>query len=153
MNSDSRWLSDSWELFTDPAIHNAHHTLLHSVTICPVRVQMCSARYAEDNKGSDKHSCEQTLIWVWALIQVRVSCTSRQTRIAHYAQQSTLTDPLRQACSTDREKNNQDAATRQQLEGTTSWTWANTQTWLHFSICACHPNILPILSRDCQITP
>ena len=26
MNSDSRWLSNSWDLFTDPAIHNAYHT-------------------------------------------------------------------------------------------------------------------------------
>ena len=49
-------------------------------------------------------------------------------------------------------ENNQDAATRQQPEGTTSSTWANRQTWLHISICACHPNILPILSRDCHIT-
>ena len=26
MNSDSRWLSNSWDLFTDPAIQNAYHT-------------------------------------------------------------------------------------------------------------------------------
>ena len=147
MNSDSRWLSNSWDLFTDPAIHNAYHTPLHSVAL-----QMCSARHDEDKKGSDKHSWEQTLIWVWALIQIRASCTSRQTRTAHYAQQSTLTDPLHQACGTNKRKNNQDAATRQQPERTTSSTWANTQTWLHFSICACHPNILPILSRDGHIT-
>ena len=152
MNSDSWWLSKSWDLFTDPAIHNAYHTPLHSVTICPARIQMCSARHAEDKTGSDKLSWEQTLIWDWALIQIRVSCTSRQTRIAHYAQQSTLTDPLHQACGTNKEKNNQDAATRQQPERTTSSTWANTQTWLHFSICACHPNILPKLSRDGHIT-
>ena len=85
MNSDSLWLSKSWELFIDPAIHNAYHTPLHSVTICLVRIQMCSARHAEDKEGSDKLSWEQTLIRVWALIQIRVSCTSRQTRIAHYA--------------------------------------------------------------------
>ena len=47
--------------FTDPAIHSAHHTSLNSVTICPVKIQMCSARHAEDKKGSDKLSWEQTL--------------------------------------------------------------------------------------------
>ena len=47
--------------FTDPAIHSAHHTSLYSVTICPVRIQMCSARHAEDKKGPDKLSWEQTL--------------------------------------------------------------------------------------------
>ena len=104
MNSDSRWHSESWDLFTDPAIHNAYHTPLHSVAICPARIQMCSARHAEDKTGSDKLSWEQTLIWVWPLIQIRASCTSRQTRIAHYAQQSTLTDPLHQACGTNREE-------------------------------------------------
>ena len=83
MNSDSRWLSDSWELFTDPAKNNEYHTSLYSVTICPVRIQMCSARHAVDKNGSDKLSWEQTLIWVWALIQqIRVLCTSRQTGIA-----------------------------------------------------------------------
>ena len=151
MNSDSRWLSESWELFTDPAIHNAYHTLLHSVTICLVRIQMCSGRHAEDRKGSGKLSWQQTLIWVWALIQMRVSCTSRQTRIAHYAQQSTLTDPLHQACSTNREKNNHDAATRQQPEGTTSSTWANRQTWLHFDLCESSqysPNTFTRLSHN-----
>ena len=26
-------------------------------------------------------------------------------------------------------------------------TWVARQTWLHFSICACHPNVLPALSH------
>ena len=33
-------------------------------------------------------------------------------------------------------------------EGTTSSTWIDRQTWLHFSICACHPNS----SQDCHMT-
>ncbi len=59
----------------------------------------------------------QKEIWLklsrlWALIQqIRVSCTSKQTRIT---QQPKLTSRLHFTCSTDREKNNRNAATRQQ---------------------------------------
>ena len=43
--------------------------------------------------------------------QIRVSCTSKQTGIA---QQPKLTSRLHFTCGTDKEKNNTDAATRQQ---------------------------------------
>ena len=101
---------------------------------------MCSARHVEDKEGSDKLSWEQTLISVWASIQIRVSCTSKQTRIAHYAQQSTLTDRLHQACGTNREKttktprrvSNQKEQPRQR---------GQIDKLDYTSICACHPNI------------
>ena len=44
MESDSRWPSDSCQY---SAIHNACHTSLHSDTVCPVRIQMCSVHQAQ----------------------------------------------------------------------------------------------------------
>ena len=88
------------------------HTSLYSVTICPVKIQMCSARHAEDKTRSDKLSWEQTL-----------SLDTTDTCFVHKSKTNgdsasrattTQTDPLHQACSTNREKNNKDGATRQQ---------------------------------------
>ena len=74
-------------------------------------IQMCSARHAEDKTGSDKLSWDKTLsldTTDTCIVhkQTNGDCASRTT--------TTLTDPLHQACSTNREKNNKDAATRQQ---------------------------------------
>ena len=74
---------------------------------------MCSARHAKDKTGSDKLSWEQTLsLWTTdaSIVhkQTNSDCASRAT--------TTLTDPVHQACSTNKDKNNKDAATRQQAE-------------------------------------
>ena len=72
---------------------------------------MCSARHAEDKTGSDKLSWEHTLsldTTDTCIVHKRTNkdCASRAT--------TTLTDQLHQARSTNRERNNKDAATRQQ---------------------------------------
>ena len=72
---------------------------------------MCSARHAEDKTGSDKFGWEQTLsldTTGTCIVHKHANrdCASRAT--------TTLTDQRHQACSANREKNNKDAATRQQ---------------------------------------
>ena len=73
---------------------------------------MCSARHAEDKTASDKLSWEQapsldTTDTCIVHKQTNRDCASRAT--------TTLTDQLHQACSTNKEKNNKDAATRRQV--------------------------------------
>ena len=41
-------------VFNDLAIHSVYHTPLHSVTICPVRMQMCSARHVNSCSAGSK---------------------------------------------------------------------------------------------------
>ena len=65
--------------------------------------------------------------------QTNRDCASRAT--------TTLTTQLHQACSTNKEKKTTKTLRR---VSKTSSTWAYGQTSLHFSICACHPNTLPI---------
>ena len=92
---------------------------------------MCSARHAEDKKRSDKLSWEQTLILdttdrCIVHKQTNRDCAARAT--------TTLTGQLHQACGTNREKNNKDAATRQQA-GRKNLVSVNTVTRLsHNSI-------------------
>ena len=148
MYSDSRWLSGSWELFNAPAIQNAYHTSLYSVTICPVRIQMCSAR----------HVCwGQNGIWQTQLGAVSEPWYNRYVYRAQANKQglrSTRNNSdrhIRRAAQTGR-KTTKTPRRVSKWEGTTSSSWANRQTWLHFSICACHPNILPSLSQDGHMT-
>ena len=86
---------------------------------------------------------------LWALSQqIRVSCTSKQTGTAHHAQQQLWPiSYIRRVAQTAR-KTTQTPRRVSKREGTTSSTWAHRQTWLHFSICAGHPNILPTLSHN-----
>ena len=72
---------------------------------------MCSARHDEDKTGFEKLTWEQTLsldTTDTCIVhkQTNGDCASRAT--------TTLTNPLNQACNRNREKNNKDAATRQQ---------------------------------------
>ena len=125
MNSDSRWLSDSWELFTDPAIHNADHTSLYSVTVCPVRTQVSSARHAEDRKENKLILCWEQTMSLDATDTCIVPKTNRDCA-------KTTKTPRRVS----------------KREGTTSSTWVDRQTWLHFPTCACHPKTVARLSNN-----
>ena len=148
MNSDSRWLSDVRELFTDPAIHNAYRTLLQSVTICPVKIQMCSAQHAED--GKDMTNSAGNRLWSgcgpWYWYVSLAQADKHRLRINQLRQIRYITRGARTG------RNNKDAATRQQPEGTTSSTWAHRQTWLHFSISCVSsqhsPNTVTRLSHN-----
>ena len=65
----------------------------------------------------------------------------KQTGTAQYSQQSTLTDPLHHACSTNKEKTTKEASRTASVseQGETTLTdIIHEETWLHFSICACH---------------
>ena len=95
MNSDSRRLSDSWE--NCPLIHQftMRITLCCNLSQSVLSIYRCVQHdMLKTKKGSGKLGWNQTLIWVWALILIRVSCTSRQTQISHHALQSTPKDPL-----------------------------------------------------------
>ena len=142
MESDSRWPSDSCQY---SAFQNAY-------TLRCQDTDVFSTRWWRQ-KGSDKLSWELTLIWVWALIQqIRVSFTSKQTGIAQHAQQQLWPISNIRGVAQIRRKTTKTPRRVSKQEGTTSSTWANRQTWLHFSICACHPNILPQLPQDCHTT-
>ena len=41
-------------VFNDLALRNVYYTPLHSVTICPVRMQMCSARHVNSCSAGSK---------------------------------------------------------------------------------------------------
>ena len=105
MNFDSWWLCGSWELFTDPAISQcvSHFSVLgHNLSCQDTDV------FSTTCWGQKRDLTNSAGSRLWALIQqIRASCTSKQTG-------TTLTDQLQQACSTNREKNNKDAATHQQ---------------------------------------
>ena len=82
---------------SDQPIHNTYHTSLHSDTVCPVRIQMW--RYIRLNKKLPESKLGR------ALNTARQTClVHQQTETAHHAQQSTLTDPLHDVCSTSKEK-------------------------------------------------
>ena len=141
MESDSRRLSDSCQY---SAIYTAYHTSLHSITICPVRIQMYSINRAQQWDLPESNSQLGLSLDTTEYVQTNRDCASRAT--------TTLTTHQHQACSSNREKPAKTPRRVSKREGTTSSMWVDRQTWLHFSICAHHPNILPTLSQDCHIT-
>ena len=85
---------------------------MHSDTICPVRIQMCSVHQAQQWDLPDSNSQQglslDTTDTCIVHKQTNRDCASRAT--------TTLTTRLHQAWSTNRGENNKDAATRQQAE-------------------------------------
>ena len=224
MNSDSRWLSVSWEMFTDPAIHNAYHTSLYSVTIWMLSRWQCElllfSQRQNETQGlfdpcawtSQNEYCTTELYLsvdnlkkkkkkqhgrqrqgrdgVSVQMSMSMHCTVCDMLKLKELTQSVLSgyrcvqhDMLRikqksdklswgldttDACIVHKQTIHDCATTKTDLsekrkttktprrvskrEGTTSSTWIDWQTWLHFSICTCHPNSLPTLSQDCHIT-
>ena len=147
MESDSRWPSDSCQC---SAIHNAYHTSLHS-------------EHNLSREDSDVFSTSgSTMRSTWMLPESNSEPWTQQTDVSR-AQTNKKGLRITRNNNSDRpatsgvQQNQGEKTTKtprrvSNQKGTTSPTWAHRQTWLHFSICACHPNILPTLSRDCHIT-
>ena len=92
----------------------------------------------ETQLGADSEPC--------LIQQRRVSCTSKQTRIT---QQPKLTSRLDFTCSTNREKNNKDAATRQQA-GRNNFIRHGSQDKLDYT--SRFGRVIPTFSQHCHIT-
>ena len=128
MNSDSRCLSDSWELFTDPAIHNSYHTSLYSVTISSAGIQMCSARHAEDkNLGLSLDTTDTCIVHKqthkdFATTKTDLTDRRKTTKTQRHVSKRERTQP-RQRLSMDK------------LDSTSRFV-----------------RVIPTLSQDCHIT-